>query len=297
MKIGFAGIGRMGEPMAFRLLNANFPLNVWNRTQEKLSALTAAGARAAVTLRELATESDVVLTMVTDDAAVESIYLGSDGLLSVPVKGKIFADMSTILPATVSRIAAAVTEHAASFADAPVAGTVQPAREGRLLIFAGGSAEDVERLKPVFNVLARRIDHLGPVGSGAAMKLVHNALLSTYWAVFAEAMAMGTRYGLDLKRMLDVISESPANFAALGMKTPLLLGQSSEVAFNIANVRKDLNAIVKFSESTGVPIPVVQAALEKYERAISQGHAQEDVAGIVPLSFRAFREREPRSGG
>jgi 3-hydroxyisobutyrate dehydrogenase-like beta-hydroxyacid dehydrogenase len=275
----------MGEPMAFRLLRANFPLIVWNRTSEKLNALTAAGAQAAATLRELATESDVVLTMVTNDAAVESIYLGSDGLLSAPVGRKIFADMSTILPATVSRIAAAVTDHGASFVDAPVAGTVQPAREGRLLIFAGGSAEEVERLKPVFNVLARRIDHLGPVGSGAAMKLVHNALLSTYWAVFAEAMAMGARYGLDLKRMLDVISESPANFAALGMKTPLLLGQSSEVAFNIASVRKDLNAIVKFAESTGVPIPIVQAVVEKYEQAIAQGHSQDDVAGIVPLSL------------
>ena len=286
MRIGFAGIGRMGEPMAFRLLRANCPLIVWNRTSEKLNALTDAGAQSATTLRELATDSDVVLTMVTNDTAVESIYLGSEGLLSAPVKGKIFTDMSTILPATVSRIAAAVTDHGASFVDAPVAGTVQPAREGRLLIFAGGSVEDVERLKPVFNVLARRIDHLGPVGSGAAMKLVHNALLSTYWAVFAEAMAMGARYGLDLKRMLDVISESPANFAALGMKTPLLLGQSSEVAFNIASVRKDLNAIVKFAESIGVPIPIVQAAVEKYEQAIAQGHAQEDVAGIVSLGCR-----------
>ena len=294
MRIGFAGIGRMGEPMAMRLLQANFPLVVWNRTGERLAAITAAGARAAATPRELAAESDAVLTMVTDDAAVNSVYLGSDGLLSASVKGKLFADMSTILPATVASIASAVFDRGASFVDAPVAGTVQPARDGRLLIFAGGSAEDVERLKPVFNVLARRIDHLGPVGSGAAMKLVHNALLSTYWAVFAEAMAMGSRYGLDLKRMLDVISESPANFAALGVKTPLLLGQSSEVGFNISNVRKDLHAIVKFAESTGVPLPIVQAALAKYEQAIADGHAEEDVASMVPLSLR---ERAPRSGG
>ena len=122
------------------------------------------------------------------------------------------------------------------------------------------------------------------------MKLVHNALLSTYWAVFAEAMAMGSRYGLDLKRMLDVISESPANFAALGVKTPLLLGQTSEVGFNIANVRKDLNAIVTFAQSVGIPIPIVDAALEKYEQAILQGHSEEDVAGLVSLSRR---ERVP----
>jgi 3-hydroxyisobutyrate dehydrogenase-like beta-hydroxyacid dehydrogenase len=284
----------MGEPMAFRLLNAKFPLIVWNRSREKLAAITAAGAHAVATPRQLAAESEAVLTMVTDDAAVESIYLGSDGLLSASVKGKLFADMSTILPVTVSRIAAAAAERDASFIDAPVAGTVQPARDGRLLIFAGGAAENVEQLKPVFNVLGRRIDHLGPVGSGAAMKLVHNALLSTYWAVFAEAMAMGSRYGLDFKRMLDVISESPANFAALGVKTPLLLGQSSEVGFNIANVRKDLHAIVKFAESTGVPLPIVHAALNRYEQAIAEGHAEEDVARLVSLSLR---ERAPRSGG
>jgi len=94
--------------------------------------------------------------------------------------------------------------------------------------------------------------------------------------------------------MLDVISESPANFAALGIKTPLLLGQSSEVGFNISNVRKDLRAIVKFAESTGVPLPIVHAALAKYEQAIADGHAEEDVASMVPLSLR---ERAPRSGG
>ena len=209
-------------------------------------------------------------------------------------KGEAVGGHEHELPATVLRIAAAAAERDASFVDAPVAGTVQPARDGRLLIFAGGAAEDVERLKPVFNVLARRIDHLGPVGSGAAMKLVHNALLSTYWAVFAEAMAMGSRYGLDLKRMLDVISESPANFAALGVKTPLLLGQSSEVGFNIANVRKDLHAIVKFAESTGVPLPIVHTALEKYDARHRDGHAEEDVAGLVSLSLRG---RVPRSGG
>src|SRR5262245_40879998 len=101
MRVGFAGIGRMGEPMAFRLLNAKFPLVVWNRTRDKLAAITAAGARAAITPRELAAESDAILTMVTDDAAVESLYLDVDGLLSGAAKGKVFADMSTILPATV----------------------------------------------------------------------------------------------------------------------------------------------------------------------------------------------------
>ena len=278
MKVGFAGIGRMGEPMALRLLGAGFHVVVWNRTAAKTASLVAAGAEAADSLSQLASRSDVVLTMVTDDAAVEAVYAG---LLTADVRGKRFADLSTILPDTVKRVAARVTEKGAAFVDAPVAGTVQPAREGKLLVFAGGDPPDIQALKPIFDALARRVEYLGPVGSGAAMKLTHNTLLSTYWGVLAEAMAMGSRYGLDFKRMLEVIAESPAAFAALPLKTPLLLGQPAEVGFNITNVRKDLKAIAAFAESLGVPINITEAALENYEAALVAGLGAEDVTAIV----------------
>ncbi len=197
MKLGFAGIGRMGEPMVLRLLGAGFQVTVWNRTRERLANTESAGARIASNLSQLAADSDVILTMVTDDRAVETVYCAPEGLLSLPdMRGRLFCDMSTILPETVKRVAAKVAGRGASFVDAPVAGTVQPAREGRLLVFAGGSAADLERLRPVFSAIARRVEHLGPVGSGAAMKLVHNSLLTTYWGVLAEAIAMGNRYGI-----------------------------------------------------------------------------------------------------
>jgi 3-hydroxyisobutyrate dehydrogenase-like beta-hydroxyacid dehydrogenase len=229
--------------------------------------------------------------MVTDDAAVEAVYSEDHGLLKPDVRGKIFADLSTILPDTVKRVATAVLARGGAFVDAPVAGTIQPAREGRLLIFAGGRVEDLEPLRPAFTTLARRVEHLGPVGSGAAMKLVHNALLSTYWGILAESMAMGSRYGLDFKRMLSVIAESPASFGALAVKMPMLLGQAAEVGFNIANVRKDLRAIEAFGETIGVPIHIAGAALETYESAIGRGFAEEDVGAIVQI------ERDLHGGG
>src|SRR5262249_26050329 len=190
MKIGFAGIGRMGEPMTLRLLGAGFSVMVWNRTRERLPRVIAAGAIAAESLSALAEQSDAVLTMVTDDAAVEQVYIGPGGLFATDVSGKIFCDLSTVLPETIRRIAGEAQQRRASFVDAPVAGTVQPARDGRLLLFAGGEASDVERLMPVFNALARRIDHIGPVGSGAAMKLVHNALLTAFWVALGDALEL-----------------------------------------------------------------------------------------------------------
>ena len=282
MKLGFVGIGRMGEPMVLRLLTGGFQVIVWNRTREKLTKVETAGATVADSLAQLAGDADAVFTIVSDDRAVETVFLGPRGLLSAAdVRGKVFADMSTILPATVKHVAAAVREREASFVDAPVAGTVQPARDGRLLVFAGGDAGDVERLKPALNRMARRIDHLGPVGSGAAMKLVHNALLTTYWSVLAEAVSIGSHYGLDFKRMLEVIGESPAAFAALPVKLPALLGQPSEVGFNIANVQKDLRTITTFADQLAVSTPIVRTVQLAFEQAAKEGLAQEDVAAIV----------------
>jgi 3-hydroxyisobutyrate dehydrogenase-like beta-hydroxyacid dehydrogenase len=276
----------MGEPIVLRLLGAGFQVAVWNRTQDRLSKVISAGAQAAADLAQLASSADAIFTMVSDDAAVDNIYRGPNGLFSCPdIQGKIFSDMSTILPETVRHIAEVAFRHGASFVDAPVAGTVQPARDGRLLVFAGGNREDVDRLQPVFSTIARRVEYLGPVGSGAAMKLVHNALLTTYWSVLAEAIAMGTSYGLDFKRMLDVIAESPAAFAALAVKMPALLGQSAETAFNIANVQKDLRTITSFAKSINVATPIVRSVQHAFDAAAGSGLAHEDVAAIV----RAFK--------
>ncbi len=290
MKAGFIGIGRMGEPMVLRLLGAGFPVVVWNRTETKLTRVLAAGAEKAGSVADVAARAGVVLTMLTDDNAVESVY---SELLAGDVRGRRFADMSTILPETAKRLAASAIAKEAAFVDAPVAGTVLPAREGRLLVFAGGREADVQELKPVFDAFARRVEYLGPSGSGAAMKLVHNTLLTTYWGVLAEAMAMGSCYGLHFKRMLDVIGESPAAFAALSVKIPLLLGHPAETGFDIANVRKDMGTITEFAKSLGVPVTIAEAALKTYEEASAAGFEDQDVGTIVKFQ----RDRQTPSRG
>jgi 3-hydroxyisobutyrate dehydrogenase len=271
----------MGEPMVQRLLSSGFEVFVWNRTRSKIEGVVAAGAKAAANLPEMSAHAEITLTMVSDDAAVKEIYLGSPGLLSAKPAGKLFIDMSTILPDTARRVASAAIECGSAFIDAPVAGTVQPAREGRLLILAGGDPRDIERAQPVFAALGRKTDHVGPAGSGAAMKLVHNTLLTTEWAILAESLSMGSRYGLDLKRMLDVILESPAAFAAIPVKMPLLVGASTDIGFDINNVQKDLRTIRQFAESLKVDAGVSKAAASLYRQAVDAGFGKEDVASIV----------------
>jgi 3-hydroxyisobutyrate dehydrogenase len=271
----------MGEPMVQRLLLSGFEVFVWNRTRSKIESVVAAGAKAAANLPAIPAHAEITLTMVSDDAAVEEIYLGSHGLLSAKPAGKLFVDMSTILPHTARRVASAAIDCGAAFIDAPVAGTVQPAREGRLLILAGGDPRDVERAQPVFAALGRKTDHIGPSGSGAAMKLVHNTLLAAEWAILAESLSMGSRYGLDLKRMLDVILESPAAFAAIPVKMPLLVGASTDIGFDINNVQKDLRTIRQFAESLKVDAGVSKAAASLYRQAVDAGFGKEDVASIV----------------
>src|SRR5262249_42778783 len=159
-RIGFAGLGRMGQAMVARLLAAGFPMTVYNRTRAKAEELLARGAAWAATPAALAERSDIVLTILTDDRAVEQIYSGEHGLLDADCAGKLFVEMSTIRTATIQSLRPLVEARGARLLDAPVSGTLEPARQGQLLGMAGGLAEDLERARPVLEVLCRRLAHL-----------------------------------------------------------------------------------------------------------------------------------------
>jgi len=168
MRIGFCGTGRMGAPMVQRLLDLDHTLIVWNRSPDKLAPLTARGAAAAPTPAAASAGTDLVITMLTDAAAVAAVYDGPHGLLSGKVDGQLFVDMSTVRPEVVRALAGRVTARGAALVECPVGGTVGPAREGKLLGFAGGSAADFARARPVLAQLCRRVEHVGPNGAGPA---------------------------------------------------------------------------------------------------------------------------------
>ena len=280
-RIGLIGLGRMGQAMGARLLAAGFPLTVYNRTSAKAATLLAQGAAWAESPAALAEVSDTILTLLTDDAAVEQVYNSHTGLLQTSLSGRLLIEMSTIRTSTVLALVPRVEARGGSMLDAPVSGTLQPARDGQLLVMVGGRSEDVARAMPVFQVLSRRVEHVGPHGAGTTMKLVLNMPMAIFWAGLAEAIAMGRQFGLETAQMLDIYLDSPVALPALRAKAPLLLGAQAEVAFDVTGVRKDLVAMVATGLDAGVPMPTGAAALAMFAAATAAGYGADDLIAIV----------------
>lgn len=279
MQLGFVGLGRMGQAMVPRLLAAGYPVTVWNRTPERAAPLLEYGATLVDSPAALAADTDITLSILTDDRAVEDVYTE---LLSGDISGKLFIEMSTIRPATIEKLAAALAAKGADLLDAPVSGTVGPAREGRLIALVGGEHTALERARPVLDTLCRRIEHLGPNGSGTMMKLVLNMPMAIYWQGLSEALAMGKQSGLDLAQMLDLIADSPAGIGALRAKIPAILENPAEVAFDVTGVRKDLLAMTATAHLHGVPAPAGSAALAVFAAATAADWGKRDLAQLIP---------------
>jgi len=279
--VGFVGLGKMGLAMAPRLIEAGHKLTVWNRTLDKCLTLRDQGAVVAGNPAQLAKSSDIIFTMLLDAVAIDQVYNGSDGLLSQSVRGKLFIDMSTLAPSSVKKLADKVVDKGAAFVDAPVSGTVAPARDGKLLALVGGSLKDVEAARPLLNVLCRRIVHAGPVGQGALLKLAVNLPLAIYWQALAEAVALGQSGGLNKKLVLDTIQDSSAALAVLGLKIPAILDESRSVAFSTASMKKDLLSMLETGKSQEVPMATTEAVLAAYSAAIDAGLGDDDAVSVI----------------
>jgi 3-hydroxyisobutyrate dehydrogenase-like beta-hydroxyacid dehydrogenase len=292
-RIGFLGLGKMGAAMAPRFLDTGFPLTVWNRSTDKTAALRARGATVAGTPADAAAGADIVVTMLRDDAAAEEVYLGQYGLLSTDATGKLFIEMSTLRPATARSLAERCADRGAGFIDAPVSGTVGPAKEGKLMALVGGSDADLERARPALAVMTRRVVHAGPVGQGAMLKLVLNLQLAVYWEALGEAMALGRAADLDLAMMLDAMADSGAAPRVLAPKIPLIIEGSDHAAFDVATMEKDAKSILAVGAELGVPMPTLSAALATYSAARADGLGEADAVAVVRyLSDRFGSEAE-----
>lgn len=276
MKIGIAGTGRMGAAIATRLMKQGHDVAVWNRTAEKTAPLVEAGAQFAATARALAEASELIITILTDAAAIEATYSGDNGLLTGDVAGKLFIEMSTVRPEAERALAVKVNARRAAMVDCPVGGTVHPALEGRLLGFVGGSGGDVQRARPVLEQLCRRVEHVGPIGSGATMKLAINLPLLVYWQVLGEALALCAPLKLEPARLLDILKDTsgaPNVLKVRGEALALALrGQSpGDVTFDIDMLRKDLRTMIEEGAALGVGMPVTERALECFDETSSKG--------------------------
>ena len=276
MKIAILGTGRMGSAMGERLLDQGHTFTVWNRTASKTSALTARGATLAHTPAEAVKDSEVIISVLTDAKAIDGAYLSDTGALSSSVKGKLFIDMSTVRPQTGIDLGSKLKSAGAGFVECPVGGTVGPARDGKLLGLAGGSDEDFEKAKPILTQMCRRLEHVGPVGSGASLKLAINLPLLVYWQALGEALSLAQKSGLKPEKIMDILSDTSGTPAILKMRTPAVVaaleGKQADAAhFNIDSIRKDLRTMVEEADNLGYPLPTANAALEAFNSASAAG--------------------------
>lgn len=285
MHIGIAGLGRMGAAMALRLIEAGHTVTVWNRTADKTKAAVEAGARLASSPGEVATAADVTITILTDANAIAAVYEGPDGLLAGNVAGKLMIDMSTVRPHVVQALADRVRAKGAAFVDCPVGGTVGPARQGKLLGMAGGDKADFERAKPVLDQLCRRVDHIGPVGAGASMKLAINLPLALAYQALGEAYILCRETGIDPALALEIFAESSGGANVLKNRGPAIAqvlagGTSPPAAVPVELMRKDVATMLEEAKSKGADLPLTSVVLAVYDQAIKAGWGDRDATAL-----------------
>ena len=268
MQIGVAGLGAMGASVAARLLEVGHQVTVWNRNADKCKPLAEAGAKVVGSPAEVAKASEAVITMLTDGAAIEAVYNGPNGLLAGDVKGKLFLEMSTVAPK--------VRGKGAAFVECPVGGSTAPARKGQLLGLMGAEPADAARAKPILDQLCRKVEHCGPVGAGAAMKLAINLPLMVAWQAYGEAFAIARSVGWDAKRLVDLFVESNGANKAIAMRADMIVKMlegkdPGPTTFSIANGVKDLRTMVATGEAKGADMFVTKAALAGFEDATAHG--------------------------
>lgn len=279
----------MGAAVAGRLLAQGHEVTVWNRTRGKTDALAAAGATVAPTASDLAGRCEIVITLLTDAAAIDAMYHGAGGLLADDVSGKLFIDMSTVRPETEVALAAKVRAKGAAFVECPVGGTVGPAKEGRLLGFAGGESGDVARAKPVLDQLCRRVEHVGPVGAGASMKLAINLPLLVYWQALAEALSLCAPLGIEPARLMDILADTSGAPNMLKVRGPSIAAtlqgkETTPVTVDIDTVRKDLRTMVEEAGARSRTLPLTARALECFDEAVKDGWGARDVT-MLPVRW------------
>jgi 3-hydroxyisobutyrate dehydrogenase len=271
----------MGGGMAGRLLLAGHPLAVWNRNAERAAPLAARGARLVTTPRDAATGADVIIAMVADDAASRAVWLGPDGALAGARPGTIAIESSTVTPAWIRELAAAAEQKSCALLDAPVTGSRPHAAAGELFFLVGGDAAVLERVRGVLEPMSRGLVHLGPVGSGALVKLVNNFVCGVQVAALSEALALIERSGLDRERALAVLVEGAPGSPLVKGVSQRMLARNYEVQFRLALMGKDLTYAIAEGERYGVSLSTAIAALHSFRHASEHGHSAQDIAAVI----------------
>ena len=280
-KVGFVGLGMMGNPMSKNLLKAGYELTVWNRTESKMKEIVTSGATPATSAKEAAEKSEVTITMLTGSADSEEVILGEKGVLEGMRPGAVVIDMSTISPETSKRIASEVARKGCKMLDAPVGGTVGVAANAALTIQVGGDKEVFETHRDILAAMGKNIFHIGGNGMGCYIKLVANAIMGTNMAVLAEAMCLGAKAGISTDLMLEVLKNSGSSSRMLEIRGPNIVKGEYKAQFMLKLLFKDLGIILDTAAGDSVPLPIVGLARQIYAQAVVDGKGDQDFSAIA----------------
>ena len=285
MRIGVAGVGRMGAAIALRLMEVGHEVTVWNRGAVKTKPLGDTGANVASTAAGLASQVEVIVTILTNADAIDSVYRGATGILRADLTGKLLIEMSTVQPETEIALANEARAKGAAFVECPVGGTVTPARQGKLLGLAGGEVADVARARPILDQLCRRVEHVGMTGAGASMKLAINLPLLVAYQALGEAYVLVRHLGLDPVALMELFSDTSGAPNVLKTRGPAIAqalagGAPIPPAFDVDSIRKDLRTMVAEAKARGASLPLAERTLAVYDEAASAGWGARDGSSL-----------------
>lgn len=284
MKIGFIGVGAMGQPMALNLIAAGYDVSVFDTSPSQAQKLGEKGAAVCTTCGELAAASDVIVSSLPNAAIVESVYAGVGGVFESCRPGTVVVDMSSVAPSTTKKMEKLAKERGLEYVDAPVSGGVAGAQAGTLTIMVGADEAVFKKISPVLEVLGKNIYHVGEPGSGDAIKLVNNLLLGCNMAALAEALVLGVKCGLSPKTMYEIIKNSSGRSYALEAKMEkFIMADAFDTGFAVDLQYKDLGLALEAARENSVPLPVTASAMQVFEFARAKGLNRKDMSSVVKV--------------
>lgn len=292
-RIGFIGIGIMGEAMTRRLLDLGYEVTVWNLEPERLDTVVPHGARPAASPAEVAAASDVVMLCVLHMAAVERVVFAKDGVAVGGHSTKLVIDLSTADPEGTRQAAAQLKAlTGAGWVDAPVSGGPQLARTGGMTVMAGGSEEDFAAARPLLEQMSANLTLMGPVGAGQTTKIINQAIVGTGYVVMAEALMLAEAAGIDAARLPQCLAGGHADSSLLQRLYPQMQQRAFEPPASYARqLLKDLKAVKAFSRDLGLELKVIEQGVQRYGEYVALGHEMSDSAAVVKLYEHEARER------
>jgi 3-hydroxyisobutyrate dehydrogenase-like beta-hydroxyacid dehydrogenase len=293
-KIGWIGLGKMGNPMCKNLIKAGYPMTVCDTAPGKTAELARYGAEVSDSAKTLAAGVDVIISMIPDDPALEDVCIGPNGAFHGVREGAIYIDMSTVSPIASSRIGQVAQKKRIDYLRAPVSGSTEFAAAGTLTILASGPWNAYDTCHPILSVLGKKLLYVGTEEESRYLKVLVTMMVSTTAAITAEALVLGERGGVDWKQMIDAINDSVVGSPLIGFKSPVLKDRDFAPAFTVVQMIKDLKIIMDTGNSLGVSIPITALVRQLYEAMNATGKGDLDYFGLVTLmeDLAGIRSRE-----